>query len=245
MQQQPCRARKPVSNKFIILNQHFISINTLHFMKHYLTIKQHSFFPMKTITIMAMIVLIVAVMTSAFINKKDYTGGKVGDKNINKDSVESVAAFNQVYKVLMSPRCMNCHPAGDVPLQGDDSHLHAMLPKRGRDGKGLYAMKCSNCHQPTNLEGVNKPPGHPNWHLPPANMKMVFQGRTPNQLAKQLISLKQNGNKTKQQLIEHADDGLVLAGWNPGEGRTVPPLSHAEFKKAWITWITKGAYAPR
>jgi hypothetical protein len=32
----------------------------------------------------------------------------------------------------MSPRCMNCHPAGDVPLQGDDSHIHTMLPQRGK-----------------------------------------------------------------------------------------------------------------
>ena len=29
-----------------------------------------------------------------------------------------------------------------------------------------------------------------------------------------------------------------------GEGRTVPPLSHEEFKKAWITWIKTGACAP-
>ncbi len=96
-----------------------------------------------------------------------------------------------------------------------------------------------------NIEGLNTPPGDPNWHLPPANMKMVFEGRTPRQLAKQLINPKTNGNKTLQKLIEHADDGLVKAGWNPGEGRTVPPLSHEEFKKAWITWIKSGAYAPK
>jgi len=140
---------------------------------------------------------------------------------------------------------MNCHPSGDVPLQGDDSHIHTMLPQRGKDGKGVYAMKCMNCHQPTNLEGLNKPPGNPNWHLPPANMKMVFEGRTPNQLARQIINPKTNGNKNLQQLIEHADDGLVKAGWDMGEGRKVPPLSHEEFKKAWITWIRTGAYAPK
>lgn len=162
----------------------------------------------------------------------------------NTDSVESVTAFMDVYKVLMSPRCMNCHPSGDVPLQGDDNHLHTMLPRRGKDGKGIYAMKCSNCHQPTNLEGLGKPPGNPNWHLPPANMKMVFQGKKPYELAKQLVNPKTNGNKTLQQLMEHADDGLVKAGWDMGEGRTAPPLSHEEFKKAWITWIEKGAYAP-
>lgn len=165
--------------------------------------------------------------------------------SINKDSLASVKAFNDVYKVLMSPRCMNCHPSGDVPLQGDDSHLHTMLPRRGKDGKGVYAMKCSNCHQPTNLEGLNKPPGHPDWHLPPANMKMVFQGKTPEQLAKQLVNPKTNGNKTLQQLIEHADDGLVKVGWDMGEGRPAPPMSHAEFKKAWITWIETGAFAPK
>jgi len=164
---------------------------------------------------------------------------------VAKDSVASVAAFKKVYRVLMSPRCMNCHPSGDIPLQGDDSHLHTMNPQRGVEGKGVFAMKCANCHQPTNTPGKNTPPGNPNWHLPPANMKMVFQGRTPYQLAKQLVNPKQNGNKDLKKLIEHADDGLVLAGWNPGEGRTLPPMSHAEFKKAWITWLTTGAYAPK
>lgn len=164
---------------------------------------------------------------------------------IKKDSLASVQAFKEVYRVLKSPRCMNCHPAGDIPLQGDDSHLHTMSPKRGVEGKGLSAMKCANCHQPENTPGLHTPPGNPNWHLPPANMKMVFQGKTPYQLAKQLVNPKQNGNKNMQQLIEHADDGLVLSGWNPGEGRTLPPISHAAFKKAWITWIKTGAYAPK
>lgn len=161
-----------------------------------------------------------------------------------KDSVASVKAFMKVYSVLMSPRCVNCHPAGDVPLQGDNSQLHTMLPKRGVDGKGLYAMKCANCHQPANTPGLHAPPGHTNWHLPPADMKMVFQGKTPHQLAKQLVDPSTNGHKDSKKLLEHADDGLVLAGWDPGEGRTLPPMSHAEFKKAWITWITTGAYAP-
>ncbi|WP_241738968.1 hypothetical protein [Pontibacter beigongshangensis] len=120
-----------------------------------------------------------------------------------------------------------------------------MLPKRGVDGKGVYAMKCSNCHQATNTPGLHTPPGNPKWHLPPADMKMVFEGRTPHQLAKQLVDPKQNGRKSMKKLLEHADDTLVLAGWNPGEGRTLPPMSHAEFKEAWTTWIKNGAYAPK
>ena len=168
-----------------------------------------------------------------------------GPKPVAKDSIGSVKAFMQVYKVLMSARCMNCHPSGDIPLQGDDSHLHTMSPRRGIDGKGVYAMKCSNCHQETNTPGLHTPPGNPNWHLPPADMRMVFQGRTPRQLAKQLIDPKQNGHKNRGQLIAHAWDGVVVGAWNPGEGRSLPPMSHDAFAKAWVAWITKGAYAPK
>ena len=196
--------------------------------------------PKKTITVLAIIISLAIFISFGFKNESPVNKNEI----VNQDSVESVKAFMEVYKVLMSPRCMNCHPSGDIPLQGDDSHLHTMFPRRGKDGKGLYAMKCSNCHQPTNLDALNKPPGHPDWHLPPANMKMVFQGKTPNQLARQLVNPKTNGNKSLQKLKEHADDGLVKIGWDMG-GRTVPPLTHEEFKKAWITWIKTGAYAPK
>lgn len=200
----------------------------------------------RSITIMALLLSLVGVMAFGLnaVNQQPRLTGKPVPKT-KKDSVASVKAFEQVYKVLMSPRCMNCHPSGDVPLQGDDSHLHEMLPKRGHDGKGVFAMKCANCHQPNNTVGVHTPPGNPDWHLPPADMKMVFQGKTAHELAKQLVDPKQNGNKSMKQLLEHADDGLVLAGWNPGEGRTTPPMSHAAFKKAWETWIKTGAYAPK
>lgn len=191
--------------------------------------------PTKAVCIIGALLIFTGVITSSF------EGKPAADK---RDSVASVKAFTTVYKVLMSPRCMNCHPSGDVPLQGDDSHLHVMLPQRGKEGKGLYAMKCSNCHQPENTPGLHTPPGNPNWHLPPADMKMVFQGKTPHELARQLIDPKRNGYKDMAKLIAHADDGLVLAGWNPGLGRTLPPVSHEEFKKAWLDWLRNGAYAP-
>lgn len=168
-----------------------------------------------------------------------------GDKPAKNDSAASVAAFMKLYSVLMSPRCMNCHPAGDVPLQGNDSHLHTMSPKRGKDGHGVYAMKCSNCHQPANTPGVQTPPGNPKWALPPSDMKMVFQGKTARELALQIKDYNQNGHKNKQQLLEHARDTLVKAAWNMGEGRPAPPLTYTAFLKAWDTWILKGAYAPK
>lgn len=212
-------------------------------MKRYTKTGKSKLFSVQAAMLLSILLFIAAVSASAF-RQDDLPVKEIVFTTINRDSLESVKAFETVYKVLKSPRCMNCHPAGDIPLQGDDSHLHAMGPKRGADGKGVYAMKCSNCHQETNTPGLHTPPGNPDWHLPPADMKMVFEGKSAHELAKQLVDKKQNGNKDLKKLIEHADDGLVLAGWNPGEGRTLPPVSHAEFKKAWLTWIKKGAYAP-
>lgn len=193
---------------------------------------------------LSVIALLLIGIVSAFSDNTFHSGNEEIAAIVKKDSARSVHAFKKVYAVLQSPRCMNCHPSGDIPLQGDDSRLHAMFPKRGADGKGILAMKCANCHQTENTAGLKTPPGSPDWHLPPANMKMVFQGRSAPELAKQLVDPKQNGNKDLKALIAHADDGLVKWGWNPGAGRTLPPISHAEFKDAWITWLTNGAYAP-
>jgi hypothetical protein len=165
-----------------------------------------------------------------------------GEAAGQKDDAASRAAFQEAYRVFMHPRCMNCHPAGDAPLQGDDSHPHAQNVKRGPDGKGKYALKCANCHQQANLPGENMPPGNPNWHLPPPEMRMVFQGKAPGELARQLKDPKQNGGKTLEQLLRHvAEDKLVIGGWDPGDGRTKPPLSHAEFVRKMREWVEKGA----
>ncbi len=203
--------------------------------------KQHYRLSTGFVSTLALVALIA--IASGFIGKKNSAISPYPNDKI-KDSIASVAAFKEVYKVLMSPRCMNCHPAGDIPLQGDDSHLHTMLPKRGQEGHGLYAMKCTNCHQPVNTAGPHTPPGNPKWALPPADMKMVFQGKTARELALQIKDYNRNGHKNKQQLLEHARDTLVKAGWNMGEGRPAPPLSYTAFLQVWDEWIEKGAYAP-
>ena len=199
---------------------------------------------MKKISVMAIVVLGIC-MASAFRDRINSLPTGTRNEKIAKDSIESVRAFMKVYQVLMSPRCMNCHPAGDAPLQGDDNHIHTMNVVRGPDGTGLYAVKCSNCHQPTNVPGLHTPPGNPKWQLPPANMKMVFQGKTAHQLALQIMNYKLNGHKNKEQLIEHARDTLVKGAWNMGEGRVPPPMTYTAFVTAWDNWVNKGGYAPK
>ena len=169
--------------------------------------------------------------------------GKEKTDDDKKREEESKAAFMGAYRVFMHPRCMNCHPSGDVPLQGDDSRLHIQGVKRGIDGKGLYALKCSNCHQPQHVPGEHMPPGGENWHLPPADKKMVFQGKTARELAMHFKDNKFTGFKDfKKDMIHHLEhEPLVLVGWTYG---TPPPLTHAEFVAKVKEWIEKGAVIP-
>ncbi len=161
------------------------------------------------------------------------------------DDAAARAAFERAYPVFVSPRCQNCHPSGDAPLQGDDSHVHAQNVKRGPDGQGVYGMTCHTCHQDANLPGANMPPGNPKWGLPPPQMKMVFVGRTAGELCRQLKDPKQNGARTLAQILTHvSSDDLVGWGWNPGDDRTLPPLSRPEFAAAMEEWVKDGAACP-
>jgi hypothetical protein len=154
-------------------------------------------------------------------------------------------AFLSAAGVFLNPRCKNCHPAGDQPLQGDDSHPHAMRVARGPAGGGQYAVKCVSCHQTTNLPGAHMPPGAPRWQLPGPKARMVFEGKTPGQLCRQLKDPAQNGGRSLAQIAEHvAHDPLVGWAWAPGDGRKGVPVPREEFARSVAEWIQKGAACP-
>src|ERR1700757_3466056 len=69
-------------------------------------------------------------------------------KNASSPQDDAAAvAFQSMTRVLRHPRCMNCHSTGDFPRQGDGEHRHTMSVRRGLDGHGIAAVKCSTCHQ--------------------------------------------------------------------------------------------------
>ncbi|HYR77266.1 MAG TPA: hypothetical protein VEM96_15635 [Pyrinomonadaceae bacterium] len=164
---------------------------------------------------------------------------------LEKDDARARELFTSIVPVLKHPRCLNCHANGDFPRQGDDSHIHTQNVKRGIAGLGKYGQKCSACHQEQNVAGLNMPPGAPGWHLPPAKTPMIWEGKTPGEICRQIKDPKQNNGKTLAQIIEHVtSDKLVLWGWNPGEGRTLPAMAHEEFAKRFQDWARLGAACP-
>lgn len=148
--------------------------------------------------------------------------------------------FATIAAVLQSPRCRNCHPAGDAPLQTDAGSPHAMNITRLSASSGL---ECGTCHQGTNI--ANGPPGAPHWALPPGDTPMVFEGLSADALCQQLRDPGQNGGRSLDDLLEHVrDDPLVRWGWAPGAGRSVPPLSHARFVAVFGDWVHNSGPCP-
>lgn len=147
--------------------------------------------------------------------------------------------FGPIAEVLRHPRCMNCHTVTDFPRQGDERRRHAQLVMRGEDGHGAPTLPCAACHQDTNIDHAGVP-GAPHWHLAP--LSMGWEGLTDTQLCQTLIDRGRNGDRSIDSLLEHMrSDPLVLWGWNPGAGRTLPPLTHPQFMDALQAWRAAGA----
>ncbi len=158
------------------------------------------------------------------------------------DPAAGHAAFAQVASVLRHPRCLNCHPASDVPRVGDDRRPHAMNVVRGSDGGGVDGMRCSGCHQDHNqpLVGV---PGAPHWKLAP--LSMGWEGLDDHALAEALKDRARNGGRSLEELHVHVvRDPLVKWGWDPGPDRSPPPLSHEDFSRWFGAWLDAGAPSP-
>jgi hypothetical protein len=157
-------------------------------------------------------------------------------------------AFETVRAVLQHPRCQNCHPAGDAPLQGDDGRVHNQNVLRGPAGNGMVGMECSTCHGPANPPsnyGAHIPPGNQTgWRMPPPETPMVFVGVAPAALCEAVKDPAKNGGKDLAALRKHLDDPLVQWGWAPGFGRPAVATPRAEFLAAFETWAGAGAPCP-
>lgn len=163
--------------------------------------------------------------------------------SIADDGARSVAIFNELGKVLQSPRCLNCHPSGDRPSQGDAMRPHQPPVFRGADGGGLETMRCTTCHQKANFD-PGRVPGHVPWLLAPR--EMGWQGRTLAEICVQMSDPERNGGKSLADLVHHiGDDSLVGWGWHPGYGRTPVPGTQAEAKALVQAWVDTGAACPK
>jgi hypothetical protein len=158
-----------------------------------------------------------------------------------------------VYAVLISPRCINCHTAGNYPQQGDDRRRHFANVIRGPDGKGVAGLNCVSCHQSQNSDATGVP-GAPGWHLAPLSMR--WQDASDRALSSAAVCralvdrVKNHGLDGPGLLMHHETEALVRWAWHPGRRtdgtlRSVPPLTHEQFVNATRQWVAAGTPCPR
>ena len=161
---------------------------------------------------------------------------------IGDTAARSAALFTEAAKVLTHPRCMNCHPAGDRPRQGDVRRLHQPPVDRGEDGFGLPALRCPICHQQANFD-PGRVPGDPAWHLAPRDMG--WEGKTVGQICAQIKDPARNGGRSLDDIVHHiGTDHLVGWAWAPGAGRQSAPGTQAQEGALLGEWVKTGAVCP-
>jgi len=161
---------------------------------------------------------------------------------IKDPRARSLALFGEVGKVVLHPRCLNCHPATERPTQTDAMHPHMPLVVRGDGGIGATGMRCTTCHHEANFDPANVP-GNPKWALAPA--EQAWQGRTLGQICNQIKDPKRNGGMDMAALEHHmAEDELVGWGWHPGGNRTPAPGTQKQFGALFSAWAKSGAQCP-
>ncbi len=161
---------------------------------------------------------------------------------IDDPAERSAALFIEAGKVLQHPRCVNCHPSGDVPLQGEAGTLHQPPVVRGKAGFGVPGLRCNTCHQKANFD-PGRVPGASPWLLAPR--KMAWEGLSLGEICEQLKDPKRNGGRDLEAVARHLEeDELVAWGWNPGTAREPVPGTQKEFGALIHAWIEAGAHCP-
>ncbi len=173
------------------------------------------------------------------------------------------AAFQYLYQVAQSPRCVNCHGVLEgslhFPTVGEQRRRHPMnidarFPELGGD--------CMSCHQKFNFKRPRYPPGAFNpqlpdffWHMPPVTM-ILGTVRSARELC-ELWTDKQRNAKIpgergglddlallqREFKIHARTDPLVEWAFQPGPGRTPAPGSKAlliEAMDLWLQWLGEG-----
>src|SRR5258708_5955242 len=163
--------------------------------------------------------------------------------SIGDEAKRSAVLFTELGKVLTSPRCLNCHPSGDRPHQGDSARLHQPPVERGVDGFGLASMRCPICHQSANFD-PGRMPGHSGWHLAPR--EMGWERMTLGEICTQIKDPQRNGGRSLDDLIHHiGTDTLVGWAWSPGVGRQPAPGTQQIAGALVEAWKKSGAVCPQ
>ncbi len=164
---------------------------------------------------------------------------------IADDGERAAALFAEMSKVMLHPRCANCHPREGGPTQGDAMAPHNPPVVRAA-GMGAAGMECSTCHGGANVEFASMTgsiPGAQPWLLAPQSMG--WAGASVAELCTQIKDTDRNGGRSLDDLVKHnGRDHLVNWAWHPGEGREGAPGDQETFGALTAAWVEAGGHCP-
>ena len=201
----------------------------------------------KTTFLSILVLIFIVGFTLGFSNLKEEKTTEEPSTLAHSMEQATDSPFDLMMKVLTHKRCVNCHPSGDQPRQGEDSHYHNFAVQRGADNHGVVALRCETCHQHENndFSGV---PGAPEWSLAP--IEMAWEGLSRVEIARSMLNRENNGNRSLDEIVKHlTEHELVLWAWEPGldaagNAREIPPVSKEDYIKAVKEWAATGAVIP-
>ena len=175
------------------------------------------------------------------------------------------SAFNYLWKIAKSPRCVNCHglvvDGVHRPTVGENFKIH---PMNITDKYETLGHRCTTCHGLKNIDVPGAPPGASNklrpgfhWQMPDRSM-ILGPNLTRTELCEIWTNPKKNGNrgslkeisKLEREFIKHMrTDPLVHWAFFPGPGRTSAGTG-ADLKanvdelvsavELWVRWLKAG-----
>ena len=157
---------------------------------------------------------------------------------ITDSQARSRALFTEAAKVIINPRCMNCHPATDRPTQGNDMHARSGPPRYG-------AGSCQTCHTDRALHSYgacigSKLSGHPRWDVAP--IEMAWQGKSAGEICQQIKGTKRNGGRSLEYFT------ITWPKMISSPGRGIPALGATRSparRRDWANWCGPGSIAAR
>ena len=170
---------------------------------------------------------------------------------MSDQQARSRALFTEAAKVIMNPRCMNCHPASDRPTQGND--MHPASAARSRAGPTAAACPATPAAPATwiatsRFSPASRPPSKACRGIRAgAWRRSRWRGKASRsgEICRQIKDPQRNGGRNLALLHEHlAHDDLVGWAWKPGPGRDPAPGTQERLGELVQAWIDSGATCP-
>ncbi len=158
--------------------------------------------------------------------------------SIADDRDRAAAMFTEAARVLRHPRCVNCHPSSERPLQGERGDPHQPLVVRGAGGMGAPGMMCLTCHGTQSFQNV---PGRPGWVLAPS--ELAWEAASVAAICEQLKA--RAASSSLEDIARYVTENeLVGHGFAPPTHLEAAPGDQATLGGLFRGWVEAGAYCP-